>query len=455
MEFEFKTVKVGMVVTGEVFKVTDDGVYVDVQSFTEAVIYKPGLGLSNSDTCVDHYKVGDSLTAKVTRVDYDNQSILLSRQDMIKDDKRKEFDEFATASNQFEARVKKVVRGGLVLNYKGIELFMPASQIDTKRVELEDFANQTLKVVVIENDGRKVVVSRRKVLEQEFYAAKKAELETFKAGETVTGTVMKIGERGVNVKLGHNFAFIHISEISHFHVKDINEFLTEGQEIEAQIIGIDKKGIKLSLKRLQKAPWDIFAEEFKVGDKVTGKIVRKMGNAMLVEVSRDVVGIINEKDYSWDPRTNLAGDVEVGTELELQIISLDAKKKKMSLSKKHLDYNPWNDVSVKLNETVSGEVEELQSRGALVKIQGVKAFLPIGEITSRHITDVKEVLSLGQAVTAVVTTLDKRNWKMVISIKQLQETKERKEFEQYKETEQEVSKETLGDFFAEKFKEFK
>ena len=112
---------------------------------------------------------------------------------MIKDDKRKEFDEFATASNQFEARVKKVVRGGLVLNYKGIELFMPASQIDTKRVELEDFANQTLKVVVIENDGRKVVVSRRKVLEQEFYAAKKAELETFKAGEKVTGTVMKIG----------------------------------------------------------------------------------------------------------------------------------------------------------------------------------------------------------------------------------------------------------------------
>lgn len=455
MEFEFNKVKVGTVITGTVFKVTEDAVYCDLKAFTEGVIYKPGLGLKNTDSCLDYFKEGDSLTAKVTRVDYDNQSILLSRVDMIKEERRKDFDEFATETNVFEAKVKKVVKGGLLLSYKGIELFMPGSQVDLKRVDLEDFAGETLRVVVIENTGRKVVVSRRKVLEQEEYANKKAELDTFQVGATVPVEVIKIAERGATVKLGYNFGFIHISEVSHYHVKDVSEFLTVGQKVDAQIINMDKKGIKLSLKRLQKTPWELFAEETKVGDKVTGKIVRKMGNAMLVEVARDVVGIINEKDYSWDPRTNLAGEVEVGDELELKVLSLDVKKRRMALSKKHLDYNPWNDVSVSVGETVSGSVVELQSNGALVKVQGVNAFLPIGEITTKHITDVKEALSIEQVVNAVVTKLDKRMWKMVISITQLEESKERKEFEAYKETEEEVANETLGDLFGDKLKEYK
>ena len=127
----------------------------------------------------------------------------------------------------------------------------------------------------------------------------------------------------------------------------------------------------------------------------------------------------------------------------------------MSLSKKHMEYNPWSDVTVRVGEAVSGPVEELQTSGALVKIQGVKAFLPIGEITDRRIGAVREALALEQVINAVVTNVDKRSWQMTISIKQLTESKERKEYEDYLKTEEKEQKQTLGDLFADKFKDFK
>lgn len=454
MEFEIKKVRVNTVVEGTIFEVKKDAVYVDIQSMYEAVIYKQHLGLKNDESCLDHYKKDDKFVAKIAKIDHEHQMILLTRSDMMRQEKRTQFDEFAKA-NTFEAKVTKVVKGGLLLSYKGIEMFMPGSQVDVERINLEDFQDKKLEVLVIENTPRKVVVSRRKVLERKIREAKKKELETFSVGQVIETEITTINDRGANVKLGHNYGFIHISEISHHHVKKVADFLEVGQKVTASILEIDKRGVKLSIKKLLKTPWQIFVEDHKVGDKVEGKIVRKMADAMLVEVTRDVVGIINKKDYSWNPNVNYAGEVEVDSVVELQIISMDPKKRRMSLSKKHMEYNPWSDVTVRVGESVSGPVEELQSNGALVKIQGVKAFLPIGEITDKRINAVSEALALEQVVNAVVTNVDKRSWQMTISIKQLTESKERKEYEDYLKTEEKEKKQTLGDLFADKFKDFK
>lgn len=454
MEFEIKKIRVGQVTEGTIFEVKRDAIYVDIQAMYEAIIYKQHLGLKNDESCLDHYKIDDKFTAKIAKIDHEHQQIYLTRGDMIRNEKRAKFNEFSK-ENTFEARVTKVVKGGLLLSYQGLELFMPGSQVALERVELEDYANKTLEVMVIENTERKLVVSSRKVLEKARYAAKKAELETFELGQVVEAEIASVQERGANIKLGYNYGFIHISEISHHHVKKATDVLEAGQTVKAEIINIDKRGIKLSIKKLLETPWALFVKENKVGDKVEGTIVRKMGNAMLVAVEKDVVGIINKKDYSWDPRTNYAGEVEVDEKVELQIISMDPKNRKMSLSRKHLSYNPWSDVTVKVGETVSGPVEEMQTNGALVTIQGVKAFLPIGEITDKRVNAVNEVLSLEQVVTGVVTKVDRQMWKLVISVKQLAENKERKEYANYLKTEEKEEKQTLGDLFADKFKDFK
>lgn len=455
MEFKMNNVKVGKVVEGTVFQVNDDVCYVDLGAFADGLVNKDHLSLTPINSCKDVVKEGDVLKFKVSQINYDDQRIILSRLSMLREENRSKFDEEMTSDVRLKAKVTRVTKGGLQLRYNDIELFMPASHVDTKRVELEDFKGQTLECQIIENDGRKVVVSRRNILREDAKIAKREALEKIQVGDKIEGTVSKVLDFGAFVNLGLVEGLLHRSEISHYQVKNVADVLKEGDKVTVEVIKKEKNKIGLSVKSMEKTPWEIFAENNKVGDEVEGVIIRKMANGMLVEVEREVVGIINDRDYSWNPRENLAGNVEVGQKLSLKILTLDVAKRRMSLSKKHLEYNPWNDVSVKVNEEVSGTVEELQTNGALVKVQGVKAFLPVGEISVDRVNQVSDALKVDDVIKALVLEVDKRNWKMKISIKALAEQKERAIFENYKKSEEEVKKQTLGDLFKEKFKEFK
>ena len=456
MEFKMNNVKVGRIVEGTVFHVTDDVCYVDLQAFADGVIYKEGLSFGKSiESCKEVVKEGDVLTFKVTKIDHDNQRILLSRIDMLRDENRTKLNEELKNVERIEAKVTKVTKGGLILRYKTLELFMPMSHIDVKRVNAEDFKGQTLTCKIIEQDERRVVVSRRVVLNEDYKLAKKESYDKLEVGQQYDGVVTNVMDFGAFVKIGMTEGLLHRSEISHHRVNNASDVIKANDEVTVQVISKEKNKLGLSMKVMQKAPWVIFSEEHKVGDEVEGTIVKKMATGMLVELARDVVGLLSSKDYSWNPRENLAGEVEVGHKLTLKILSMDPAKRRMGLSKKHLDYNPWNDVSVKVGEEISGTVEEIQSKGALVKVQGVKAYLPISEVSVDRIREVSEVLKVDDVINGVVLELDKRNWRMKISIKELKESKEREIFAKYKESEKEVKKQTLGDLFKDKFDSLK
>lgn len=455
MEFNMTTVKVGKIVTGTVFHVTDDVCYVDIKAFADGVIYKEGLSLNKTiESCKDVIKEGDELEFKITKIDHDHQMILLSRRDMLRSEKRKQFDE-ESKHERITAKVTSVTRGGLVLQHNGIELFMPTSQIDTAHINPEDFKGKTLECIVLENTDRKVVVSRKAVLEQDARKAKKEAYDKLEVGTQLDGVVTKVLNFGAFVDLGDVEGLLHISEMSHHRIENAIDLYKEQDKVHVQVIQKQKGKIGLSVKVMEPTPWTLFAQTHKDGDEVEGTIVRKMKNAMLVEVARDVVGMMSSQDYSWNPHENLAGSVEVGQKLTLKILSIDAPKKRMSLSKKHLEYNPWADVSVKQGEEISGVVTELQSNGALVQVQNVNAFLPISEITIERVNQVSEVLKVDQVINAIVLDVDKQNWRLKISIKALKEKKDREIFEKYKETEEEVQVQTLGDLFKDKFDEFK
>jgi len=455
MDFEMKKVKVGMVVEGKVFYVTDESVYVDLKAFSEGVIHKKALTLGEIDSCKDVVKEGDMITAKIRRIDQDNQQILLSRIDILRDEKRNKFGDAVGKNERIKVKVKLVTKGGLVVMHDGVEMFMPLSQIDTKRIEAADFENKTLECTIIETGYRKIIVSRKRLLEEDMKVQKEEEFKNFKLGQVIEGKVVRVVAFGAFVSIGITEGLVHISQISHHQVAKVSDVLTEGETVKVEIIRLEKNRVALSIKKLLETPWQLYSKEHKVGDKVTGKIVRKMAKGMLVEVSRDVIGLISSKDYSWDPKTNLAGEVEVGDQLELQIVSLDPEARKMGLSKKHLSYNPWNDVTVKMGEEVSGIVEDIQTRGALVKVQGVKAFLPIGEISAQRVEKVSDALKFEEVIKVLVLEVDKREWKMVVSIKQLLDEKQKKEFADYLKTEEKAKSTTIGDLFGDKLKDLK
>ncbi|MBU0997678.1 MAG: S1 RNA-binding domain-containing protein [Firmicutes bacterium] len=457
---EIKIPQVGDIIKGTVVSVNQEEVLVDVGYMFEGTIYKDHLSATKVTDAREFVKVGDELEAKVTKISHgdENNIMLLSRLQIEKNQIREGHINELQIGKDITAKVKRSNPGGLELDYHGIELFMPGSMIDVANAD-DDLKNSLIGknvdvriVDVKENRAKKVFIANRKLLiAEQLRLQEKNEMAKLEIHSIVKGKVTKVLPFGAVVSLSdHLEGLLHISECSHFHIKSVEEVVKVDDEIDVQIIKIAGRKINLSLRSMQKKPWDLFIESAKVGDKVTGTIVKKMQFGMLVEIQRDVIGLLNRYDYSWDPQDNLAGRVEVGNQLELEIISINPEKKQVGLSKKHLSYNPWADVKFKLGDIVSATVKTIMEKGAVLEIEGVDGFIPISEISEDRINRVEDVLKVGDILSVEVTTFFPKEWKLVVSKRKITEKASRKEYEE--QLKENVSaNQSLADLFS-KFK---
>lgn len=451
--------KVGDVVTGTVISVNESEVLVDIGYTCEGVIYKQHMTSEKVDNLKDLFNEGDQIKVKVTqfRQGDETDSLLLSRLDILKQEKRDKFRNELEVDKDITFRVKKAVKGGLLLDFHGIEAFLPDSLISLKNDDTEkaDLVGKDIeaRIIDITQKGRyeRIIANRKQLQYEAIKAAEKAEIESFNVDDVVKAKITKLTDFGAFAAIGEfTEGLIHISEISHFRVKKASDYLEEGQEVDVKIIKIKGKRISLSMKALQETPWDTFLKKYKVGDQVKAKVVRKMQYGMLMEVEKEVVGLLNRFDYSWNPDENLAGQVEVGTELDVKITSINKEKQQFSLSKKHLEYNPWADLKFKKGEIVSAQVIRTEEKGAVMEVEGVEAFLPISEISTEHINRVEDVLSPEQVVSAEVIEFNPKRWKMTLSMKSVQEKRNREAYD--KHLNENVSS---AQSLAELFKDFK
>ncbi len=391
---------------------------------------------------------------------------MLSRLDVERKVSAEQYRAEIEVEKTLEAKVKKDIEFGLLLDYHGVELFLPASLVDLQKIEQKTLVGKTVTVKVIdirEERGRTKIVVSRKQAQYEAQKAKdreerdlqraqeRAEFQNFHVGDVVKGTVSKVLDFGVVVKLGElTDGLLHISELSHFHIKNVAEVCQLGDSLEVQIIKISDKKISLSLKSLQKDPWTSFLEIHHVGDTVTGTVVKKMQNGMLLEVEREVSGMLSRFDYSWNPNTNLAGSVLVGDQLVVQITAIDLEKRQFTLSRKHLEYNPWADVKFRDGEQVSGIVKALQQNGAIVEVSGVEGYLPISELADERIEKIETVIKVGEVLTLEVLECFPREWKLKLSLKRVNQKVAAKEYEAIKK-DNVSGNQSLADLFS-KFK---
>jgi small subunit ribosomal protein S1 len=449
------TPKVGDIVTGTVVKVTKEEVLVDINYACEGVIYKDYLSLDKLHSAEDILKEGDEIKVKVTQFKKgdDSDSLLLSRIDILKNERLTEVRNNLEVDKDYDFKVKKSVKGGLVLDYMGIEAFLPESLIFIQEEDgnKDNLVGKTIKARIIEikkeRNRDKLIVNRKQLVYEEMKQQEKDELEAIKEGEVLKVKIERITDFGAFAKVSDRIdGLIHISEVSHYHVKKVDEYLTVGDEVEVKVIKVKGKRVSLSIKALLPTPWDNFLNNHKVGDKVMAKVVRKMQYGMLLEVEKEVTGLLNRFDYSWNPMENLAGEVEIGDMLEVEITSIDKKKKQFSLSKKHLEYNPWADLKLKKGELISATVLRTEEKGAIVSVEEVEGFLPISEISSEHVSRVEDVLKVDDIITVEVLDFYPRDWKLTVSMKSVLEKKNRAEYEA--QLEENVSaNQSLADLF--------
>lgn len=461
---EIKVLKVGQVVDGTIVKVEENTIYLDVQYITEGKIHLDNYDKPAPHSFVGLVKIGDVVKAKVQKITDDPAQILLSRLPLLLQEKFEDVQALVESKEVVKAKVKQVIEKGLILSYLGQEIFLPYSLLDFDLVnQKESLKGKTLEVQIIEatqkGRSKRIVASRKEIFEkarQEAYEqrleARQGELENINTGDVLTGKVDKIEKHAATIRFEHVVGLLRISQVSHHRIDKIDDVLEVGQEVSVKVIKKEGNRLDLSMKALLKTPYELFYDEHKVGDTVKGVVNQKLPFGIIIEVAKDVRGLLHKNEFSWNPNDNFDNVVKIGDEVTLGIISLDAKKERIALSRKILEDNPWKDVNVKRGQVIKAKVAEVSHEGIKVEVQGVLGEIPVGELSNEHIGKPEDYFAVGDEVEAIVTDARTDLWILKLSIKRVLEIQERASYEKYLESDSDNDSVTIGDLFEDDLK---
>ncbi len=417
-----KNLEEGNIVRGRIVDMKAKDVVVDIGYKSEGFLPKAEF-LDPSAL-----KVGDEIDVYVDSLENEQGTVVLSK---VKADRTLGWERIQRQFNEgdlIEGRVVRKVKGGLVVDI-GVEAFLPASLTALKGpANLDKMLGQTLKfkIVKMNRQRRNIVVSRKDVLISEKEEAKKKMLDSLKTGEIRTGTIKNITDYGAFIDLGGVDGLLHITDMTWGRISHPSEMLALGDKIEVVILTVDKENLKISLGLKQKteSPWKEAEKKFPVGASVKGKVVNIMPYGAFVELDKGIEGLIHVSEFSWtrkihDPREILA----IGDVVEAVVLNVDAGNRKVSLSIRQLEQDPWlkiaNDYPV--GAKVKGKVKHMFDYGAFVEFEGgIEGMINNADISwTKKVKHPSEVLKKGQKVETIVLAVEPENRKIILGLRQL------------------------------------
>ena len=337
-------VVIGTEVNESVIAKNNDGIVIAMSGYgiDGLIPYNELTSKGDAREFAETVNIGDTIKAKVIKLQNNDGFVVLSRLEYEKDEAFKELQELFDEKKTFELTVKEAKEKGLVAYYKGVRVFIPASQIDTKFTEnKEEYVGKTIEVRLIDFSAKnpvKVVASRRVLLEEEKEAKEAAAWDTFNLGDVVKGEVKRFTNFGAFVEINGVDGLLHLSQISWNHVKNIEDALKVGQIVDVKIIGLDKdtKKLSLSMKELMPKPWENVTEKYPVDSVVLGKVVRLSKFGAFVELEPGVDGLVHISKISHNRIEDPAEVLTIGEEVKAKILSVDEENKRISLSIKDI-----------------------------------------------------------------------------------------------------------------------
>ena len=324
-------IRTGQTVTGTVVQITDDEVCVNIG-------YKSDGLIKRSDLVDKDVQMGDEIEVEVVKVNDGEGNVLLSQRNIVN---RKAWDALMEKfeNNEYiDAVGKEAVKGGLLATVEGgVRAFVPASQLAQRYVEkIAQFVGQDMKLKIIDVDKQKkrIVASRKQVIEEETAAKKTAAWENLEEGAVVTGIVRRFADFGAFVDLGGVDGLIHITDLSWSRVGHPSEVLNVNQEVEVKILSLDKERerIQLGYKQLQPKPWDNIEEKYPVGVILERAVVRIRPFGAFIELEPGVDGLVHISQCALT-RVNKVEDVlAVGQLVHVKVLAVDPEAKRISLS---------------------------------------------------------------------------------------------------------------------------
>ncbi|KZR60252.1 30S ribosomal protein S1 [Pseudobacillus badius] len=351
-QVEVNNYAVGDKVQATVVKVEEKQVQVEIEgSKKDGIIPISELSSLHVEKATDVVKEGDKLELQVTKEEDDLYVLSKRKADAEKawEEMQKRFEN----GDVFEAEVKEVVKGGLVVDL-GIRGFIPASLVEDHYVEdFEDYKGKTMnfKIVELDQEKNRLILSHRAVIDLQKSENKKKVLSEIQAGDVLEGKVQRLTDFGAFVDIGGVDGLVHISQLSHEHVEKPSDVIQEGQEVKVKVLSVDRDSerISLSIKETLPGPWADIAEKAPVGAELTGTVKRLVSYGAFVEVFPGVEGLVHISQISNRHIGTPHEVLKEGEEVKVKVLDVNEEENRLSLTMKPFDEEP----AVEENESYS------------------------------------------------------------------------------------------------------
>src|SRR5262245_58925573 len=422
---KLKSLAEGEVVRGRILKILENEVIVDIGYKSEGVIpieeFRDPSGQMRAE-------VGQEIEVLLEKAEDTDGYVVLSKE---KAEKMKIWDEVERAYNEgrvVTGRVIERIKGGLAVDI-GIRSFLPGSLVDVRPVRnLDALRGKEFRMKVIKVNKRRgnIVLSRKAVLEEENAARKKTTLEGLDEGKVVKGTVKNITEYGAFIDLGGIDGLLHITDMSCGRVNHPEELFKVGDEVTVKVLKYnpETERVSLGLKQTQEDPWNHAEEAYPPGKKVRGKVMSITDYGAFVELEPGVEGLIYVSEMSWTKNVKHPSKLlEVGQELECQVLEVDSKAKRISLGLKQLEPDPWTLFTEKYSpgDKIAGKVRSITDYGVFIGIEeGVDGMVHKSDLSwTAKVNNPADLHHKGDDVEAIILSINHDEKKVSLGVKQL------------------------------------
>ncbi len=422
--------KEGEIIKGTVVAIDRDYVIIDVGGKSEGVISLKEFGSGEADK--PPVAVGEVVDVFVESRESDDGLLKISKE---KADRLKVWDDISAACEQdelIEGTISQRVKGGLSVTIKGgVKAFLPGSQVDLRPIRnLDRLIGQTLEFKVIKFNKKRgnIVLSRRVLLEKERDALKQKTLETLQEGMTVEGTIKNITEYGAFVDLGGIDGLLHITDMSWGRVNHPSEVFNVGDKVDVKVLkyNSETERVSLGLKQTMADPWNHATEAYPAGKKISGKVMSITDYGAFVEIEPGIEGLIHVSEMSWTKKIKHPSKMlEVGQEVECQVLEVDSSAKRISLGLKQLEPDPWELFTDKYQpgDKIEGKIRSITDYGVFVGIEeGVDGMVHKTDLSwTVRLNNPADMYGKGNTLGAIILSINHDERKVSLGVKQLWE----------------------------------
>lgn len=422
-----QSMSVGEVITAEVVAIDNNTVTVNAGLKSEGWIDINEFKNANGELEV---KVGDFVTVTIESIENGFGETRLSREKAKRAADWVILEEALESGEVLSGVITGKVKGGLTVQVNSIRAFLPGSLVDVHAVkDTSPYEGKQIEFKVIKLDKKRnnVVVSRRAVLEETLGEERQALLENLQEGSMVKGVVKNITDYGAFVDLGGIDGLLHITDLAWVRVKHPSDLLQPGQEVEAKVLKFDKEKnrVSLGLKQLETDPWEGLSQLYPAGTRLGGRVTNLTDYGAFVEIEKGIEGLVHVSEMDWtNKNVNPSKVVQVGDEVQVMVLDIDAQRRRISLGMKQCQPNPWEDfeANYKKGDRIKGVIKSITDFGIFIGLPGdIDGLVHLSDLSWTEPCDqIVRNYKKGEEVTAIVLSIDTEKERISLGIKQLE-----------------------------------